>query len=388
MIVDRCDRLEKCWRKVVLGDGRAARAHGPLSCNFSPLNKFHTARDHYSAMYSTLVEQIHTCHTLRFSLQCLHTIPSEHFHPVGVTVYVMSTPSILESLYPYPDNIVIQDRLSAIQYGHNIFEQGMIERCLVLWVDGSVEKFPPVKEAKRLTAAAVRYLDFSSKDWAELITFNTLPYGSAFALEAEMIAIHEAFRKACELTNDFDRVLIFTDCQSILQGIKSKSTFSFLSKPDWIMNLFTYANMLYDVGITVELRWVPAHSAVEGNERVDELAKRFRRAARSILAKEQPDLILRHVTIITTSEELLRQDLFQKAQLQSEEQNLQFSHQILEVNDSQQSTKRKNSMLLTGSANLPIHPRHRCKRKRTLTGWIGTENRVCTLGGYEEDKKS
>jgi ribonuclease HI len=231
----------------------------------------------------------------------------------------MDTRSNLESLYPYPDNIFIQDRLLAIQYGHYIFEQGMIERCLVLWVDGSVERFPRVKEAKRLTAAAVRYLDFSSKNWVELVTLNTLPYGSKFALEAEIIAIREAFRKACELNNDFDRLLIFTDCQSILQGIQSKSTFSFLSDRDLITSLFMYANMLYNVGITVELRWVPAHSSVEGNERVDELAKRFRRAARSILAKEQPELILRYVTISPSSEELLRQVLFQKAQQRSEE---------------------------------------------------------------------
>jgi hypothetical protein len=80
-----------------------------------------------------------------------------------------------------------------------------------------------------------------------------------------MIAIHEAFRVACGLVNDFDRLLIFTDCQSILEGIRSKSTFSFLSNPDLIPSLFTYANMLYDLGITAELRWIPVYSSVEGN---------------------------------------------------------------------------------------------------------------------------
>ena len=76
------------------------------------------------------------------------------------------------------------------------------------------------------------------------------------------------------------------------------------------MSLFTYANMLYDLGITAELRWVPAHSSVEGNERVDELARRFRRSAQSILAKEQPGLILNHVTVTPSSAELPRQVLF------------------------------------------------------------------------------
>ena len=232
----------------------------------------------------------------------------------------MATQSNPESLYPFPDDIVIQDRTSAIQYSCDIFEPGVIERCLVIWVDGSVQKFPPTRKAKRLTASAIRYLDFSSKDWTELVTLNTLPYGTAFALEAEMIAIHEAFRKACELTNDFDRLLIFTDCQTILEGIRANSTFGILSRLDWIVNLLAYANTLYDLGITAELRWVPAHSSVEGNEQVDELAKRFRRSAQSILAEAQRDISLRHVTITSSSEELLRQILLHKAQSESDEQ--------------------------------------------------------------------
>jgi ribonuclease HI len=155
----------------------------------------------------------------------------------------MVTQSNPESLYPFPDDIVIQDRTSAIQYSCDIFERGVIERCLVIWVDGSVQPFSPTKKGKRLTTAAIRYLDFSSKDWTELVTLNTLPYGTVFSFEAEMIAVHEAFRKACELTNDFDRLLIFTDCQRLLRGIRANSTFSNLSRPDWKANLLAYANI-------------------------------------------------------------------------------------------------------------------------------------------------
>jgi len=183
-----------------------------------------------------------------------------------------------------------------------------------------VQTFPPTKKAKRLAASAIRYLDLSSKDWTELVTLNTLPYGTAFALEAEMVAVQEAFRKACELANDFDRLVIFTDCQTLLEGIRANSTFSILSRPDWIANLLAYANMLYDLGITAELRWVPAHSSVEGNERVDELAKRCRRSVQSILAKAQRDISLRHVTVTSSSAELLCQIILHKAQSESDEQ--------------------------------------------------------------------
>ena len=91
------------------------------------------------------------------------------------------------------------------------------------------DKTLPLKKANRLAAAAVRYLDFSSKDWKELVTLINLPFGTRFALEAEMIAIHEAFSKACELTDNFDRLIIFTDCQSILEGLIKESKFSYLS---------------------------------------------------------------------------------------------------------------------------------------------------------------
>jgi hypothetical protein len=57
-----------------------------------------------------------------------------------------------------------------------------------------------------------------------------------------MIAIYKTSRQAREFMNYFDRVLIFTDCQSIRQGIKLKLKFSFLSKPDWIKSLFTLLN--------------------------------------------------------------------------------------------------------------------------------------------------
>ncbi len=58
---------------------------------------------------------------------------------------------------------------------------------------------------------------------------------------------------------------------------------------------------------------------------------RFRRSVQSILAKEQPDLILRHVTITPSSEELLHRVLFRKAQPKSEEQSQNKLKQICGV---------------------------------------------------------
>jgi hypothetical protein len=56
---------------------------------------------------------------------------------------------------------------------------------------------------------------------------------------------------------------------------------------------------------------VPAHSRVEGNEQVDELVKRLRKSAQSLLVQESPLPILSNVTITTGSLEGLRQALFE-----------------------------------------------------------------------------
>jgi ribonuclease HI len=243
-----------------------------------------------------------------------------------------------EVLYPFPDEIVIKDREHAIRYARHIFDQGIIERCLVMWVDASVTKFPPVKNANRLSAAVVSYLDSLSKNWKEFVTFNTLQYGTSFASEAELIAIQEAFCIACGLTDDFDRLLIFSDCQSILEGIRTKSTFAFLPNKDVVNNVFMYANSLFNLGITVELRWTPAHSSIEGNERVDKLAKQCRRIAQGLLAQKLPDVMLKHVTIALSSPEEPHQTLLSWV-----------THQLQKDKDSIRK-KRKNSVDIDGDA--------------------------------------
>jgi hypothetical protein len=113
--------------------------------------------------------------------------------------------------------------------------------------------FPPVKKANRLSAAMVAYVDSSSKNWREFVTFNTLQYGAPFALRAEFVDIQEAFRTACSLTDDFDRLLIFSNCRSILEGIRAKSKFIYFCNKDVVNNTIMYANLLHDLGITVEL---------------------------------------------------------------------------------------------------------------------------------------
>jgi ribonuclease HI len=156
---------------------------------------------------------------------------------------------------------------------------------LVMWVDGSAQSRPATSEClpSRITAAAVGYRHPSSKSWVEFVTLNTLGQGPHRALQTEFIAIHEAFRVASKLTSHFDHLLIFSDCQVVLNKLPTQSIFDYVPKK-WIHNLFRHANSLSDLGITVDLQWVPKFCRVEGHVRVDRLARKTRTSSKKYYA--------------------------------------------------------------------------------------------------------
>ncbi|KAF2666173.1 hypothetical protein BT63DRAFT_458536 [Microthyrium microscopicum] len=216
----------------------------------------------------------------------------------------------MESLYPFPEGIITHKRSIAMQIANDIYNEGIIERRLVIWVDGSAPGSPAA--ADRLVTSAVTYLDWSSKTWTELITLNTLKCGARYSEEAEMIAIQEAFRVACNKSEDFDHLIILSDCLGLLEGLKRRETFTYFSRPELRNSLVKYANILYDLGIIVELRWVPAHEGIEGNERADTLATVLRRSVQSMMIEHWPGLTLQDVTITPCSAHSMLQDIFAK----------------------------------------------------------------------------
>ncbi len=208
-----------------------------------------------------------------------------------------------EILYPFPETIIIQKRISALETANSVYSRGAVDRRLVIWVDASVEPIPRTRKANRNVVSAVGYLDPVTKIWTELVAINTIPYGAAYPLQAEMIAICEAFRIACELSDHIDRLMIFSDCQSVLTGIRKQSRFECLSDLVMLKTLFRHANELYDLGVIAELHWVPAHSGVEGNEKVDRVARRVRKHVASYLKKWKLSRVFRNVAVNPASKE-------------------------------------------------------------------------------------
>ena len=103
-----------------------------------------------------------------------------------------------------------------------------------------------------------------------LFRSNTLLYGVKFAQEAEFIAISAAFRIAWNYESIIARVMIFSDCRGVLQGMRTGKIFATLSRLDLVDDLVARANDFSVRGINVELHWVPSHANVSGNKRVDE----------------------------------------------------------------------------------------------------------------------
>lgn len=293
---------------------------------------------------------------------CISCIPQLPIFRISIVFFnnaIMDIQNYPEALYPFVENIVIQDRASAIQYGHDIFAKGTIDRTLVIWVDGSVQRYPQYRRSKRTVVSAIRYLDPLSENWRELVTFNTLPYGSNFSFEAEMIAIHEAFRVACDLVDSFDHLLIFTDSQTVQHHLKGRLTFSFLSKRAWLTNLFKFANLLYDDEISAEFRWVPAHSGGEGNEKVDELAKNFRRTLQAILAKDRLFLTVESLSYVPDPIEMLRHVVMEKVVQTKHDKGQVYASEVvdtMELDMRNERTDRLKQLLQLSNYISDLHP--------------------------------
>ena len=226
----------------------------------------------------------------------------------------MSSSDPVESLYPFPNEVIIERRAPAIDFARHAFSRSRFDRWLVMWVDGSVQpRLPRTKE--RISASAAGWLDFSSGVWTESVTLNSLEHGTACVIEAELTAIHEAFRIAYDQVDEFDRLTIFSDSQTVLKGLRDQSTFSFLLGKDVLDGILRYANQFYDLGLSVELRWVPGHSRVGGNERVDKLARRSRKLAVDFLSQRQLKTRVRNV-ITAKSSRMLRRNLLRLIVLQ------------------------------------------------------------------------
>lgn len=179
-------------------------------------------------------------------------------------------------------DVIIQSRDDAILAARESSRPSseFAEKQLVLYVDGSLFFKRGKRNAKRCAGAAVVFQADDGQDWQERV-FSLPPESDTFA--AEMAAIAEGLAVALSQTltqpTDVCKVLIFSDCQEALNSLNElrQRTFS----EEWLRSelnsvlrkLIIRSQYFRKLGISVELRWVPAHSGVEGNIRADRAAR-------------------------------------------------------------------------------------------------------------------
>lgn len=185
--------------------------------------------------------------------------------------------------------IIVEDREDATRTAATTMDSTAPDgsRQLVFFVDGS--RFTKVKDKRKRKApvsgkasgAAVVY-QTDVKTWEER-TFNFADGHKSKSTEMAAIAEGLAFALSQVLllgrdqSKNIGRVIIFTDCQAAMFRIERFRCNSLaegrLRSDPIVRKLVTRSQYLRGLGIEVEIRWVPAHSGVEGNVRADAAAR-------------------------------------------------------------------------------------------------------------------
>jgi hypothetical protein len=191
------------------------------------------------------------------------------------TDHISNTPKYSqESLYPYPNQIHIQDRPTAKAFAESISHQPIPTSTLTIWADGSASPIP-----NHPCAGAISYIHPLTYTRTESVAVSHLSSSTT----SEILAIWEAFRHAASLTSHFDSLTVFSDAQNALYMLLVDNS---SEAQDLIRDIIMWANRFYDEGIRVDLRWTPRDVHVEAQKRVDGLSRAYRRIAALVAPAE------------------------------------------------------------------------------------------------------
>lgn len=200
-----------------------------------------------------------------------------------------------EEMQFYGDIIVEQSKSDAIAMAVEASSKTFADnQHIVIFVDGSlVDKAKDKSGSIAHLGAAVVHLSFEgSQSWPERRYFALSKKRNPE--NAEVFAIAQGTAVAIELIKRLRRqrrqngngsgemaanyrVTIFTDCRQALERIKtlrgknSAVKAQMCSDPS-ICKLIMRSQRLHQIGVHLELCWVPGHLGVEGNDRADKAA--------------------------------------------------------------------------------------------------------------------
>ena len=99
-----------------------------------------------------------------------------------------------------------------------------------------------------------------ASDWYTV--YSTELHGILQALA--MVVVHQARHR-------LNRIIINTDNQASIQAIGDPGKHS---GQIYVIQAVQFIDSLRDLGVTIELHWIPAHVGIDGNEQADKEAKK------------------------------------------------------------------------------------------------------------------
>ncbi|KAJ5313174.1 uncharacterized protein N7443_000058 [Penicillium atrosanguineum] len=182
--------------------------------------------------------------------------------PGTLTRHWESRKAFVQAPWQAPPEVIIEDREVAVKRHDQILAIGWRERPVILYTDGSgIEG--------RIGAAAIVDLE-DQHAHSQMGDENT---STVYA--AELRAIEMALALVLESTEPWaeqakNRLIIFADSQAALKALGRPRM---PSGQVYLAGCLELIRQLADKGIRTELRWIPAHQGVIGNEIVDQQAK-------------------------------------------------------------------------------------------------------------------
>lgn len=188
--------------------------------------------------------------------------------------------------HTYATSIQNKPKAQATAFARTMYSQPP-DRTLTIWIDNAIS----VDLRNEPCAIAVGYNSPTFSVWTAQVTIAHYTNAN----EATLLSIGEALCVAASptITEQIDRVLIFSNAQSVLKSMRMGHSFG-LIRDRWLVDDIPHlTKQLAEKKVEVEFHWFPTLPRIEPQQRVRRCSQRFKKLA---LAEHPPDLLDRAIS--------------------------------------------------------------------------------------------
>ncbi|KAH6868158.1 hypothetical protein BKA58DRAFT_440613 [Alternaria rosae] len=214
------------------------------------------------------------------------TSPAPAANPGTTFLFQFTSKSRCDDKHTYATSIQNEPKAQATAFARTMYSQPP-DRTLAIWINSTIR----ADLRNQPCAIVVGYNSRTTSVWTGQATIAHYTN----AKEATLSSIGEALRVAASptITEQIDRVLIFSNAQSVLKSMKMGHSFG-LIRDRWLVDDIPHLNkQLAEKKVEVEFHWFPALPRIESQQRVRRCSQRFKKLA---LAEHLPELLDRAVS--------------------------------------------------------------------------------------------